>query len=287
MTTSIPRVSEVLAGNGAHLLREASVGCGLALAEWHNRDSWTRYDRPGHHTISLYLEGGNDIIRTDQRLAGGAPDKLCVLPAGHSSEWKVGGAIRMFHLYIDPDALAYQAQVTFNTGHRQVDLMDLTFVDDPAIAMIVRGGLLPLDWTGACDRMALDSACHLLIHHLLRRHNARATVTPTKGGLAPSVQRNLTEFIEANLGEALNLDDLARHAGLSTFHFAKMFRVGVGLPPHRYVAKRRVERAKHLLRETSMELVEIALACGYASQSHFTKAFKTETGTTPGAWRRV
>ncbi|MGU7774283.1 helix-turn-helix domain-containing protein [Burkholderia sp. MR1-5-21] len=287
MKPSISRVSEVLSGNGAHLLREATVGCGVALAEWHNRDSWTRYDHPAHHTLSVYLEGGNDVVRADRRLTGGAPDKLCVLPAGHVSEWQIGGAIRMFHLYIDPDALAYQAQTAFNFGQCQIDLMDLTFVDDPAIAMIVRGGVLPLDWTDGYDRMALDSACHLLIHHLLRRHNARAANTSVKGGLAPSVQRKLTEFIETNLGGTLNLDDLARQAGLSTFHFAKMFRIGVGLPPHRYVAKRRVERAKHLLRETAMALVEIALACGYASQSHFTKAFKAETGMTPGAWRRV
>lgn len=289
METSATHVSEVLSQTSARLWRKGTAACGLAFAEWEWRDAegWANYDQPGHHTLSVYLEGGDKIVRADRQLLGGAPDKFCLMPAGHASRWHVGGPIRMFHLYIDPAVLAYQAHAAFNIDPRLIDLQDLTFVDDPAIAMIVRGAVLPLDWSDHADRTALDSACHLLIHRLLRHHTDRATKEVVKGGLAPAVQRNLTEYIEANLSSALTLEELARRANLSTFHFAKMFRTSVGLPPHAYVAKRRVDRAKCLLRDGRLELAQIALACGYASQSHFTRAFKGEAGMTPGAWRRV
>ncbi|MBK3423861.1 helix-turn-helix transcriptional regulator, partial [Methylobacterium ajmalii] len=118
---------------------------------------------------------------------------------------------------------------------------------------------------------------------------------PVTGGLSPAIRRRTAEVIEARLAEALSLDDLAEAAGLSPFHFAKMFKASFGVPPHRYVTERRIARAKDLLgkglpgedfsaagRES---LAEVALACGFASQSHFTRRFKQATGFTPAAWR--
>ncbi|MEZ2128116.1 MULTISPECIES: helix-turn-helix domain-containing protein [unclassified Sinorhizobium] len=287
MEKNSPSVSEALARTGAHLERAGSAGRGLSVAEWSNRDNRACYDRPGHHTLSIYLSGGERVVREDGQISGGAPDKLCLLPAGHESRWLIGGPIRMFHLYIDPEVLAYQALTAFDVDPRHVDLMDLTFVDDPAMSMIVRGGVLPLDWNERSDRVALDLACHLLIHHTLRRHIRRAEREIVRGGLSPSVRRRIVDHIEAHLEQALTLDQLASEAGLSTFHFAKMFRISFGMPPHRYLAERRVERARNLLRSGSIELVQVALACGYASQSHFTKAFRSATGITPGEWRNL
>lgn len=282
-----PSVSEALARTGARLERSGLVGRGLSLAEWSNCDNHARYDRPNHHTLSIYLDGGEKVVREDRQLSGGAPDKLCLLPAGHESRWHIGGPLRMFHLYIDPDMLAYRALTAFDIDPRHIDLMDLTFSDDPSTAMIVRGGVLPLDWAEKSDRLALDSACHLLIHHMLRHHSRRAAQTVVRGGLSPSTRRRSVDYIEAHLDQPLTLDQLACEAGLSTFHFAKMFRLSFGMPPHRYVAERRVERARHLLKSGDGSLAQIALACGYASQSHFTKAFKAAAGTTPGNWRNA
>lgn len=93
------------------------------------------------------------------------------------------------------------------------------------------------------------------------------------------------ELVEAHPDEALTLDRLAAEARLSTFHFAKMFRISFGMPSHRYLAARRIERAKSLLR-TGQPLGEVALACGYGSQSHLNRTFKAATDRTPGEWRR-
>ena len=100
-----------------------------------------------------------------------------------------------------------------------------------------------------------------------------------------AVRRRVAELIEARLAEALTLEVLADAAGLSTFHFAKMFKASFGLAPHRYVTERRIARAKGLLEEGRTSLAGIALACGFASQSHFTRRFAQATGLTPAAWR--
>ncbi|WP_298956056.1 AraC family transcriptional regulator [uncultured Methylobacterium sp.] len=285
MAETGPEVREVLARSGAALLRAGCAGRGLALAEWSNRETRTRYDRPGHHTLSLYLDGGEGVVREDGGMSGGGPDKLCLLPAGHESRWRIGGRLRLFHLYVAPETLAYQALTAFDRDPRHLDLAERTFSDDPATAMVVRGAVLPLDWSAGADRMALNAACHLLLHALLRRH-AGGEAGPARGGLSPALGRRIAERIEARLGEALTLDDLAGEAGLSTFHFAKMFKASFGIAPHRYVVERRIARAKHRLAEGRDGLADIALACGFASQSHFTRSFRQATGTTPAAWRR-
>ncbi|UHC14650.1 AraC family transcriptional regulator [Methylobacterium currus] len=285
MTEPNPDVRDALSRTGAALLRSAEIGRGLSLAEWQNRDNRARYDRPDHHTLSLYLEGGEGVVREDGALSGGGPDKLCLLPAGHESRWLIGGRLRMLHLYVAPETLAYQAVSALDVDPRTVSLRELTFAEDPATAMLVRGAVLPLDWEAGADRMALGAACHLLLHTLLRRHAGPGAERPVKGGLAPAVRRRVAELIEARLAEALTLEVLADAAGLSTFHFAKMFKASFGLAPHRYVTERRIARAKGLLEEGRTSLAGIALACGFASQSHFTRRFAQATGLTPAAWR--
>ena len=279
-----PSVADALARTGARLERAGTVGRGISLAEWSNRGSETHYDRPGHHTLSVYLTGGERVVREDLRLSGGAPDKLCLLPAGHESRWHVGGPVRTFHLYLEHEALAYRALTAFDVDPRRIDLRDTTFSDDPAMAAIVRGAVLPLDWTEPGEHSALDAACHVLVHRLLRQYVDRDGAVG--GGLSPATRARIGDLIEAHLGETLTLDRMAEEARLSTFHFAKMFRVSFGLPPHRYIGARRIERAKLLLRLKELALANIALSCGFSSQSHFTRAFKSATSMTPGEWRR-
>jgi AraC family transcriptional regulator len=200
-------------------------------------------------------------VREDRDLRGGAPDKLCLLPAGHESRWRIGGALRMFHLYVDPEELAHQAVTAFDVDPRRIQLHDATFCDDAALAAVVRGAVMPLDWTEPGDRSALDAACRLLLHGVLRWHIDKDP-GEVRAGLSPAARRRVMEMVEMHLDEAR----------LSTFHFAKMFRISFGMPPHRYLAARRIERAKSLLR-TGQPLDEVALACGYGSQSHFNRAF--------------
>ena len=99
--------------------------------------------------------------------------------------------------------------------------------------------------------------------------------------------RRAMQFIGANLQNDIRLKDLAEVANLSLFHFARAFRKATGQSPHRFVRECRLEKAKELLAEGSAPLADIALTCGFSSQSSFTRAFTRAFGMAPGQYREI
>ena len=109
----------------------------------------------------------------------------------------------------------------------------------------------------------------------------------TRCRLAPWQVARVTAFIDAHLGEKIALEDLAAQARLSTSYFSRAFRSTIGVPPHAYVIRRRIERAQEMICRTDKPLSEIALDCGLADQAHLNRHFRRVVGVSPGAWRRL
>jgi AraC family transcriptional regulator len=107
-----------------------------------------------------------------------------------------------------------------------------------------------------------------------------------RGGLAPWQVRCATELMIERLGQDMSLSEPAGACGLSPGYFARAFKQSVGTPPHRWLLLQRVLRAKSLLRDAERSLTDIADACGFADQSHFTRVFTSIVGASPGAWRK-
>jgi AraC-like DNA-binding protein len=103
----------------------------------------------------------------------------------------------------------------------------------------------------------------------------------SRGGLPPVVTQRICEYIESHLDQKVGLEALAAMAGLSTHHFARAFNQSMGIPPHGYLLSRRLERAERMLRETHLPLSEIAIATGFADQSHLARHFRRRTGMSP------
>ena len=91
--------------------------------------------------------------------------------------------------------------------------------------------------------------------------------------------------MDAASHEEWSVRRLARVSRVSKAHFARSFKQAFGLPPHRYLLTRRVERAKALLRETDLSVTEIAFQTGWASLGTFGRTFRDITGESPGAIR--
>jgi AraC-like DNA-binding protein len=108
-----------------------------------------------------------------------------------------------------------------------------------------------------------------------------AAPEPSRGGLSPAVTRRVCDYIEGHLDEKMRLDGLAAMSGLSTDHFARAFHRSVGMPPHTYLLRRRLEHVEHMLRETRAPLSEIALATGFSDQSHLARHFRRWAGMSP------
>lgn len=268
----------------ARLLRGAELGDDLAAAQWTNHHDARDYQGPSHHTLSCYLAGGTGTFRRERPGDKGSPDKLCVLPAGHESSWVINGDIQLAHLYVSPQRFAASAVALLDREPRELQLNEITFLDDPRLAGRFHQ-LVGLDWNEPGERLLAGTLAHEMISHVLLTQVGRRQGLRLKGGLAPHLRRRLADYIEQHLGESLGLEELARMASLSEYHFARMFRHSFGLPPHRYVLQRRLLRARELLRHGDLPLGEIALACGFASASHFSNRFRQAFGAAPGLLR--
>jgi AraC family transcriptional regulator len=105
------------------------------------------------------------------------------------------------------------------------------------------------------------------------------------GRLPQAKAAAVRDYVTAHLSSDIALVDLARIAGFSAHHFAMLFKSTFGDTPHRYVLAQRVDAARRLLREDGLSISDVALALGFADQSHFTAIFRKATGTTPKRFR--
>jgi AraC family transcriptional regulator len=141
---------------------------------------------------------------------------------------------------------------------------------------------------GAATALLLESIAIAFHAHVVHRYgDGLGSEASARIGLVPWQLRRARAYIDAHLSDAPSVSDLARECRLSASHFARAFRQATGMPPHRWVMKRRIERAKELLLEGELDLAELALACGFADQSHFTRTFDRSEGHSPGKWRRL
>ena len=127
----------------------------------------------------------------------------------------------------------------------------------------------------------------VLTHELVRINGDAATRGPaSRGGLASWQQKRLAAYIEDHVADDIPLATLAGLARLSPYHFCRSFKHSFGMPPHRYHASRRIERAKQLLANHELSVTRIALEIGFRDTSTFTATFHRLTGQTPSHYRR-
>jgi AraC family transcriptional regulator len=127
----------------------------------------------------------------------------------------------------------------------------------------------------------------LLAYELVRINGAAGLRGPVdRGGLASWQQKRVAAFIEEHVADDIPLATLAELARLSPYHFCRSFKRSFGMPPHRYHATRRIERAKQLLMNRGLSVTTIGLDVGFSDTSTFTAAFHRLTGQTPSHYRR-
>jgi AraC family transcriptional regulator len=160
-------------------------------------------------------------------------------------------------------------------------------VMDQVVKELTRLILPGFDKPDRVSQLFADYISLALGSHIAQTYGGmKSVVALRRGGLAAWKERRAKELMSANLHGDFCTRDLARECSLSAGHFARAFRHSTGLSPHQWLLQCRIDKAHALLRDARLSLAEIAGACGFADQSHFTKAYTRLRGITPGAWRR-
>jgi AraC family transcriptional regulator len=275
-----PIYSFLSASPFARPMRSLDLGFGCSAVRWTNRNDRVSYESPDGHTFSLYLRGGAGTSRVGKDYQNGWPGALCLMPHGYSSAWEITSPFEFVHLYLpDREARRLFAE-TFDRDARLMNLPELTFEHHPALAAPMR---LLADAAEAGDTLLGEEAMTAIVRHAFAGQRPDGHV---KGGLSPYARKRVVEFIEMGLSGSLRLQKLAEIAHLSTFHFQRSFAASHGVSPATWVAHRRIERARSLLRG-SEPIAAIAAACGYSSQSHLTRAFRAASGQSPAHYRAL
>ena len=159
---------------------------------------------------------------------------------------------------------------------------------DPTLAHLVRALLGEAASDAPAGTVFAESIAASVGAHLLAHYAARPFSLPlARGGLSGIRRRRLLDHVESHLGGELALSRLAEVVDLSPFHLSREFRRVTGETIHRYVMRRRLERARDLLRQAESPIAEIAQGLGFADQSHLTRLFRARFGMTPAAYARA
>jgi len=206
---------------------------------------------------------------------------------GNTDFWvRLGGELQTLHLYLRHALFADVAADLYAGDPAHIALPPMLGEADAPIARLAHNFRDALADPAGGDGLYADHLGRALAAHLLRRR----TGAPGRE-LSPPRRRaqidRAVDFIHANLADRLEIEDLAAASALSPTHFTREFRRAIGLPPHQFVLRCRVRRARELLARTKIPIAGIALDCGFATQEHFTRVFAAQTGTTPAAFRRL
>lgn len=137
------------------------------------------------------------------------------------------------------------------------------------------------------SRVYVDSLVYaLVIRYLLFDVDRRISQKSQVSALTPHVLSRVRSKVEAHLDCNLSLESLAAESGYSRVHFLRMFQAATGLTPHQYIMDIRLKRAQERLKQANSSIVDVALSCGFASQSHMTSVFRRQLNITPGEFRR-
>ena len=258
-----------------------------------------RHDLPGefeatqgltHHLMTFFL---TDNKRQTTRFDGyGEHDGqmslgefyLCPATVSGFTSWQTED--ETLHLIIKPNLLRSVALETECLNPDKIELLPILKTYDPQIEQLVQLFWAEMKRDRFGERLYLESLAQVLVIHLLRHY---CTFEPVfrkyNNGLAPYKLRQTIDYIHAGLDRDLSLEVMAKQVGMSRSYFAVRFKQAMGIAPHQYVTQQRIDKAKQLLKERSLTITEIALECGFASQSHLNKVFRKYVRTTPKVYR--
>ncbi|EQB05645.1 helix-turn-helix domain-containing protein [Sphingobium baderi] len=242
----------------------------------------------GAHLIVLHL-GGPVVVRGavqghDVRKAV-RPGGLFLWPAGSGFKIELEAAVDTLHLYLHDDVVDEVAS-SLGCAGPGARLEPILGGSDPLIEQLALEVSAAARTGGMSASLHVDQLALSIAGRLVRKNGGDRQAETTRHGFGRHRLRVVTDYVEDALEMGLSLKDLSNLAAMSVTHFTRQFRAEMGMSPHQYVVRRRIERAKYLLGYTQEPIAQIAHGCGFSHQEHLSGMFRRHVGETPARYRR-
>ena len=172
-------------------------------------------------------------------------------------------------------------------AYGEVELRPSRKFADPRLGALVAAVHTEMVAGFPSGQLFVDSIEQAMAVALVNGHAVRhRPVQMYRGGLGAARLRRVKELVHAKMEDDLGLAEMAQSVGLSTAHFARMFRTSTGETPHQFVLRQRIERAKAMLRAPGARVLDVAVACGFKTQQHFAQVFRDACRVSPTEYRQ-
>ena len=259
--------------------------------------TFTHYCHPPHETIehsllqhSLVITDPKSCFKAERRLDGKSKHyahgngRVDVIPAflSHWTNWD--REVEFSVIAICPTLLN---QTTQELMPCEIELIPQFSIDDPVIQQLALALKMEIQTGCMSGRLYGELLGTALAARLVQNYaGSKPSLEFKANGLPQSQLERVIDYMKANLTQDLSILDLATLTSMSESHFSRSFKQSVGIAPYQYLMQQRVERAKQFLKKQSIAISTIALACGFANQTHLTKVFRQMTGMTPKAYQK-
>jgi len=236
------------------------------------------------HVLDIHL--GNTVrtscsIDSRERRGPQTHGSFCVVPAGVTGRWMFERPAHALLVRLAP-SLVLDTAAAMGMRSQDAGLIPSIHLRDPQIERL--GWLLQAEHEDgySSGRLFADSLAAAVTARLLSLQARSVPSGPKSSRALPARKlREVLDYVEDHLDKRLTLGELAAVAGFSVSHFKPLFKQSVGRPVHRYVLERRVERARTLVLEGTLSMIEIALALGFSHQSHMARCMRRVLGLSP------
>jgi AraC family transcriptional regulator len=214
------------------------------------------------------------------------PGRLAILPPDVGTRWVFDRTGDVALVYLSRAVLDQAIEDGADRDPRLIEIVPRFLIRDLVLERVAHQLLREVAEARPEGSLAAEALAQDLASHLLAAHSNLSAPPRRSHAVAPRRLKRAVDFMHANLGRPVSLQEIASAAGMSVFHFAHGFREAMGRPPHRYLVELRLSHARTLLHDAGLPIGEVARAVGF-THSHFTAVFTRHMGMTPTTFRDV
>jgi AraC family transcriptional regulator len=252
----------------------------------------TAFETPEHcssqHLITISLN--HAVVMKEQLLNGHLRSDrfsygdICLTPATAPVLVRLQDASEFISLHLEPTFMRQIAAEVVDPD--QLEILPQFKLNDPLIYQFGLALKANIESESVCNRLYTESMATALSAHLLQHYSIQTPkIKSYSDGLSQVQLRQVTEYIDRCSAQNPSLIAMAEIVHMSPYYFSRLFKQSTGLTPHQYLLKLRVDRAKQLLKTTTLSIADIAGQVGFVDQSHLNRHFKRHFGVSPSHLR--